>query len=122
MTKQMTDTAALAAIGAATRELQLPQLRAEIAKLAENAQRQQSSYLAFLAEALSVEVDHRLERRKQRRVIEAKFPRIKRLADFDLTISPVPAATINTLATGSYLTAGQPVVLLGDSGTGKSHY
>ena len=121
MTKQMTDTAALAAIGAATRELQLPQLRAEIAKLAENAQRQQSSYLAFLAEALTVEVDHRLERRKQRRVIEAKFPRIKRLAEFDLTISPVPAATINTLATGSYLTAGQPVVLLGDSGTGKSH-
>ena len=121
MTKTMSDDAALAAIGAATRELQLPQLRADAGKLAETAQRQQSSYLSFLAEALSIEVDYRLERRKQRRVVEAKFPRIKRLSEFDLTISPVQPATISTLASGSYLAAGQPVVLLGDSGTGKSH-
>jgi DNA replication protein DnaC len=120
-TKTMSDTAALAAIGAATRELQLPQLRAEAGRIAELAQRQQASYLAFLAEALSVEVDHRVERRKQRRVTEAKFPRVKRLAEFDIAMSPVPPATIATLASGSYLDAGEPVVLLGDSGTGKSH-
>lgn len=30
-------------------------------------------------------------------------------------------ATITTLSTGNYLDAGEPVVLLGDSGTGKSH-
>ena len=118
----ITDTAALAAIGAATRELQLPRLRAEAARLAGDAQRQQSSYLAFLAEALSVEVDHRIERRRQRRVQEAKFPRLKRLADFDYTANQtINPATIATLATGGYLTAGEPVVLLGDSGTGKTH-
>jgi DNA replication protein DnaC len=33
----------------------------------------------------------------------------------------VNPATIATLASGSYLEAGEPVVLLGDSGTGKSH-
>jgi hypothetical protein len=43
MAKTMTDTAALAAIGAATRELQLPQIRADAGALAETAQRQQSS-------------------------------------------------------------------------------
>jgi DNA replication protein DnaC len=33
----------------------------------------------------------------------------------------VNAATIAILASGSYLEAGDPVVMLGDSGTGKSH-
>ena len=122
MAKPMSDTAALASIGAATRELQLPQIRADAGRLAEHAQRQQATYLAFLAEVLAIEVDSRAERRKQRRVVEAKFPRMKRLADFDLTANPaVNPATIATLASGNYLDAGEPVVLLGDSGTGKSH-
>lgn len=67
MTKTMTDNAALASIGAATRELQLPQIRSDAAHIAEHAQRQQSTYLAFLAEVLAVEVDHRVERRRHRR-------------------------------------------------------
>ncbi len=122
MTTRMTDTAAQAAIGAATRELHLPTVREEADRLAELAKRNQLSYLAFLAEVLSAEVDDRAERRKQRRIHEARFPRLKRLADFDLSAAPtVNPATIATLATGSYLDAGNPIVLLGDSGTGKSH-
>lgn len=122
MTTTMTDTAAAAAIGAATRELRLPVVRSDAARLAEIAQRSQMSYLAFLAEVLSAEVDERSERRRARRVSDARFPRVKRLADFDLAAAPsVNPATINTLAGGAYLDAGEPVVLLGDSGTGKSH-
>jgi DNA replication protein DnaC len=118
----MTDTAALASIGAATRELRLPVVRAEGAHMAEVAQRAQATYLAFLAEVLAAEVDERAERRRARRVHEARFPRLKRLADFDLAAAPsVNPATIATLAAGAYMDAGEPVVLLGDSGTGKSH-
>ena len=119
MTAKMTDTAALAAIGAASRELRMPVVRGEAGRLAELAQRSQWSYLAYLAEVLAAEVDTRSEHRRRRRVLEARFPRVKRLADFDLAAAP----TINpaTLAGGSYLDAGEPVVLLGDSGTGKSH-
>ena len=118
----MTDTAAAAAIGAATRELRLPVVRADASRLAEIAQRSQQSYLAFLAEVLAAEVDERGERRRQRRVTEARFPRVKRLADFDLSAAPtVNAATVASLASCNYLDAGEPVVLLGDSGTGKSH-
>jgi DNA replication protein DnaC len=121
MTK-MTDAAASAAIGAATRELRLPVVRNDAARLAEIAQRSRLSYLAFLAEVLSAELDERAENRRRRRVTEARFPRIKRLADFDVSASPdVNAATLATLAGGAYLDAGEPVVLLGDSGTGKSH-
>jgi DNA replication protein DnaC len=118
----MTDTAASAAIGAATRELRLPVVRADAARLAEIAQRSQMTYLAFLAEVLAAEVDERSERRRSRRVHEARFPRLKRLADFDLNAVPtVNPATIAALASGAYLDAGEPVVLVGDSGTGKSH-
>jgi DNA replication protein DnaC len=118
----MTDTAALASIGAATRELRLPVVRAEGAHMAEVAQRAQATYLAFLAEVLAAEVDERAERRRARRVHEARFPRLKRLADFDLAAAPsVNPATIATLAAGAYMDSGEPVVLLGDSGTGKSH-
>jgi DNA replication protein DnaC len=121
MTK-MTDTAATAAIGAATRELRLPVVRKDAGRLAEIAERSQISYLAFLAEVLSVEVDERAERRRQRRVTEAKFPRIKRLADFDVSsATTVNPATLATLASCAFLDSGDPVVLLGDSGTGKSH-
>jgi DNA replication protein DnaC len=121
MTK-LSDDAAQAAIGAAARELRLPVVRSDAARLAETAQRGGQSYLAYLAEVLSAEVDARGERRRARRIGEARFPRIKRLAEFDTAATPnITPATIATLAGGAYLDAGDPVVLLGDSGTGKSH-
>ena len=47
---------------------------------------------------------------------------MKRLEDFDTTVAPgVPAATVAALQAGAFIDAGHPVVLLGDSGTGKSH-
>jgi DNA replication protein DnaC len=121
MTK-MTDAAATAAIGAASRELHLPTVRAEAERLADVAQRSRASHLAYLADVLAAETDDRAERRRARRIREARFPRMKRLGDFDVTASPtVEAATISVLASGTYLDKGEPVVLLGDSGTGKSH-
>ena len=121
-TTTMSDTAATAAIGAATRELRLPVVRVESARLAELAQRGHHTYLGYLAEVLSAEIDERSERRRQRLIKEARFPRTKRLADFDLAAAPtINPATLATLASGNYLDAGEPVVLLGDSGTGKTH-
>ncbi len=118
----MTDDAALAAIGAATRELRTPVIRREAEPLSKRAERTHSSHLAYLADVLSAEVDERTEHRRQRRVAEARFPRVKRLSDFDLGAAPsVTPASLSLLASCSYLSAGEPVVFLGDSGTGKSH-
>ena len=86
MTK-MTQTAAIAAIGAASRELHLPTVRAEAERLAEVAERSRAGHLAYLADVLSAEIDDRAERRRQRRIREARFPRLKRLADFDVSAS-----------------------------------
>lgn len=69
------DQAAQASIGAAARELRLPTIRAEATRLAEIAARERQSYLVFLAELLAAEVDDRAERRRARRITEAKFPR-----------------------------------------------
>ncbi len=119
---RMSETAAQAAIGAATKELRLPTVRKEALRLAEIAQRERLTHLQFLVEVLSAELDDRAERRRTRRIAEARFPRLKRLADFDFGAAPtVDAGEVAALATGSYLDAGEPVVMLGDSGTGKSH-
>lgn len=116
------DAAAQASIGAAARELHLPTVRTEAAPLAEIAVRERQSHLGYLAEVLASEVDTRTATRRARRIAEARFPRLKRLADFNVDAVPtIPAATLGHLAAGHYMDAGEPVVLLGDSGTGKSH-
>jgi DNA replication protein DnaC len=117
----VSDTAALAAIGAAARELKLPTVRADAARLADIAVRERHTHLGYLAEILSAEVDDRTGRRRARRIAEARFPRIKRLADFNPEAIPGIGATIAALAAGAWIDAGEPVVALGDSGTGKTH-
>ena len=121
MSTAISDSAAAASIGAAARELHLPTVRAEAARLAEIATREHQSYLGFLAEALAAEVDDRAERRRVRRIAEAKFPRIKRLSEFNIDASAIQPAQLATLAGGGYIDAGEPIVALGDSGTGKTH-
>ena len=118
----MTEPAAEAAIVAACRELHLPTVRSEAPALADSAAKERVTHRAYLAEVLSAEVDERDGRRRARRVVEARFPRLKRLEDFDLTAAPsINPATLAALAKGAWIDAGEPVVLLGDSGTGKSH-
>jgi DNA replication protein DnaC len=122
MTVTTVDAAAQAAIGAAARELHLPTVRAESNRLAEIAVRERLTHLGYLAEVLSAEVDDRSQRRRTRRIGEAKFPRLKRLSEFNVdAMETIAPATLAHLATGAYMTAGEPIVLLGDSGTGKSH-
>jgi DNA replication protein DnaC len=118
----LSDPAAEAAIHAACRLLGLPTVRQQAAPLAQAAARERLSHKAYLAEVLSAECDDRDSRRRIRRVNEAKFPRTKRLEDLDLTAMPsLPPATLTHLASCTWVNAGEPVVLLGDSGTGKTH-
>lgn len=71
---------------------------------------------------LSAEVDDREGRRRERRIAESRFPRTKRLAEFHLGATPsIAPGTLASLATCDWISAGEPVVLLGDSGTGTTH-
>ena len=118
----MTEEAATAAIDAACRRLRLPTIRALVDQATTAAQKEQLSYVGFLAELLLAECDDRDRRSSVRRVKAAGFPRGKWLGDFDFDANQnINPATINTLATGDWVRKGQPLCLIGDSGTGKSH-
>jgi len=118
----LTEQAAALAIDEACRVLRLPTVRAQHAGLAEAAARDRQSHRGFLAEVLAGELEERDARRRERRIAEARFPRVKRLADFDLAAAPtIPPATLASLTALAWVSAGEPVVLLGDPGTGKSH-
>jgi len=118
----LTEEAAEAAISSACRSLHLPTVRDEAGPMAAVAAKERLTHRGYLAEVLTAEVDERDTRRRARRVVEARFPRVKRLADFDCGANPaVGPATVATLAAGAFIDAGEPLCLIGDSGTGKSH-
>jgi DNA replication protein DnaC len=75
-----------------------------------------------LAELLMAECDDRDRRRSARRVKDAGFPREKWLADFDFQANPdINPATIHSFAKCDWIRKGEPLCLIGDSGTGKTH-
>src|SRR4051812_5069622 len=114
----LTEEAATVAIDVATRVLHLPTVRAAADELAQAAVRDRVTHRAYLAELLAAEVGDREARRRERRIAEARFPRLKRLAEFDLGATPsIEPAALAALAAGAWIEAGEPVVLLGDSGT-----
>jgi DNA replication protein DnaC len=118
----LTEEAAAVGIEVATRVLHLPTVRASADELAAAAVRDRVTHRAYLAELLAAEVEDREARRRERRIAEARFPRTKYLAEFDLGATPtIEPAALATLAQGAWITAGEPVVLLGDLGTGKTH-
>jgi DNA replication protein DnaC len=118
----MTEQAANAAVDQACRRLRLPTIRAVVEEAIGAAQKEQLTYQGFLAELLLAECDDRDRRYSVRRVKAAGFPRDKWLGDFDFDANPnINPATIHQLASGDWVRKGQPLCLIGDSGTGKSH-
>ena len=116
-------TAALEAlVDAHTAELHLPTIRRRFRPLADEAVREQQTPLAYLAALLEAEVQERAERREHRRLLDARFPLLKRLEDFRFADNPnIPQATIAALADGSWIDDRDSIILIGESGTGKTH-
>src|ERR671935_787005 len=99
----MTEQAAEAAFRFACRELHLPTIADQGPRIADDAARERLTHRGFLAEVLAAEVDERAQRRKTRRLLEAHFPRLKRLEDFDTTVAAgVPPATVAALQAGAF--------------------
>lgn len=118
----VTEQAAVAGIEQACRLLRLPTIRERFEEIAAAAQREQLSYLGFLAELVMAECEDRDHRRAARRVHEAGFPRPKVLSEFQFEANPaINPAVIGQLASCAWVKAGHPLCLIGDSGTGKTH-
>ena len=104
------------------KQLGLPAVASHCARFAERAERAGQPYLAYLDALLGVELEEREQRAIARRLREAHFPAVKTLDGFDFAQAPaISAAQLATLAAGDYLARAEPVIFLGDSGTGKTH-
>jgi DNA replication protein DnaC len=103
------------------RMLKTPAIAAQYQRLAEAAAREGHSHIRYLDALLGAEIEERERRAVLRRVKEARLPRLKTLQEFDFAASPVAAVRIADLAAGSYLARAEPVLLLGEAGTGKTH-
>ena len=106
-----------ALIEAHARELHLPAIRDRFRALAAEATREQQTPLAYLGALLEAEVQERAERRERRRLIDARFPIVKRLEEFRFAENPtVPQATIAALAECSWIDERESVIFIGESG------
>jgi hypothetical protein len=111
-----------ALIEAHATELKLPTVKRRFRQMAAEATREQQTPVAYLAALLEAEMAERAERREKRRLIDARFPIIKRLEEFQFADNPkVPQATIAALADGSWIDDRESVVFVGESGSGKTH-
>ena len=105
-----------------TRQLRLPTVGGQYLKLAEEAVQQKHGHVTYLEALLGAEVEERERNAVARRIQEAKFPKVKTLEDFRFEQAPhLPAAQIRQLAEGGYLSRSEPIIFLGDAGTGKTH-
>jgi DNA replication protein DnaC len=71
---------------------------------------------------LSAEVEEREQNAVARRIKEAHFPKAKSLEEFNFQEAQhLPVTMIRHLADGGYIGKTEPVLFLGDTGTGKTH-
>jgi DNA replication protein DnaC len=104
------------------KQLHLPAVGGQCARLAEQAEREHQSYLAYLDALLQAELEERERNTVARRLKDAHLPRVKTLDEFDFSQAPaISPAQIQALAEGGYIDRAEPVVFIGECGTGKTH-
>jgi DNA replication protein DnaC len=104
------------------KRLRLPAIGRHYQELARQAAQGNLPYEAFLLALVELEAQQREENAHQKRLRMAKFPVIKSLDQFDFTAVPsLNKARILDLAQGEYLNKRENLILMGNSGTGKTH-
>ena len=103
-------------------ELKLQSIPEHYLDMAQQAANDETSYLSFLTDILKAEHQARQSRSRQTMVKMAGFPVIKTLDDYDFGFAAgAPKKAIKTLADLAFIVRKENVVLLGPSGTGKTH-
>lgn len=86
------------------------------------AQNNKIGYQEFLSLLCEDEKSSRKDNNYRRRKTAAKLPVSKNLEDFDFSFQPsIDARIVNDLAICSYINTKENVILIGNSGTGKTH-
>jgi DNA replication protein DnaC len=104
------------------KRLRLPAIGRHYQELARQAAQGNLPYEAFLLALVEIEAQQREENAHQKRLRMARFPVLKSLDQFDFTALPaLNKARVLDLAQGSYLDKRENLILMGNSGTGKTH-
>jgi DNA replication protein DnaC len=102
--------------------LKLPTMNAECEKVAQRCAADNADHLAFLLQLCELELIERERKAAERRLKMARFPAHKLLDEFDFQARPsVNKPLVLELAKGEYLDKRENILLVGPSGTGKSH-
>ena len=75
----------------------------------------------IVGDLLSAEIAEKQARSIKYQLTIAKLPLAKDVEDFDFTGTPVNEALIRNLASGAFMAEQRNAVLIGGTGTGKSH-
>lgn len=104
------------------KELRLPAAAKALPNLLREAQEREFNHLELLSALLRQELDQREENTIARRIKQARFPQIKSLDTFDFNLIPTISKTrILALAQCQYIDEKRHIILMGNSGTGKTH-
>ena len=104
------------------KRLRLPAIGRHYQELARQAAQGNLPYEAFLLALVEMEAQQREENAHQKRLRMARFPVIKSLDQFNFTTLPsLNKALVLDLAQGGYLDKRENLILMGNSGTGKTH-
>jgi DNA replication protein DnaC len=102
--------------------LKLPTILSECEKVAARCAADNADHLAFLLQLCELELIEREQKAAQRRLKAARFPAAKLLDEFDFSARPsVNKPLVLDLVRGDYMTRRENVLLVGPSGTGKTH-
>jgi DNA replication protein DnaC len=102
--------------------LRLPTVLGECEKVARQCAADNIDHLGFLLQVIELELIERERKAAERRLKAARFPAPKTLDEFDFAARPsVNKPQLLDLVRGDYLTKRENVLLVGPSGTGKTH-
>src|SRR5208282_1153213 len=103
-------------------ELKLPVIAKSYREVLDEAARKGSSFLEILAILIGMEQAAREQRALERRMREARLPKPKTLAEYDFKFPKrIPKAAIVRLFDCAFIGQHGCAVLMGPTGTGKSH-
>lgn len=104
------------------KNLKLPSILREHRKMASVCQAEGADYATYLLRLIEQEIHDREQRAAERRLKSAKFPVVKTLDSFRFDAQPsINQAMIRELAHGEFVKERENVLLIGNSGTGKTH-
>jgi DNA replication protein DnaC len=104
------------------KKLRLPTMLREYAPMSAVCRDERSDFPIYLLRLAEREILDREKRAAERRIKEARFPVVKTIDTFDFKAQPsINEQLVRGLMRGEYIDKKENILLIGNSGTGKTH-